>query len=223
MFARGWGRAGLLPALACTALVSAGASAGTSAGEATGSRPQVQAVEIKAAYLYNFLLFAEWPEEGGPGELASSPGADAAAPVERPAASREAGTETVIGIVGEDPFGNAFAEVEGKYDEALGSTLVIVRFGPYHEGMILTPCHLLFVTDTESENLPSILGAIEGSPVLTVGEEEGFLEAGGMINLLVRRNRLRWEINYAAANAAGIQLSSQLLRNAVRVIEQDEG
>lgn len=217
-FARGGGRAGLLLGVACAAFVSAGVTH----GRAAGSGLKVRAVEIKAAYLYNFLLFAEWPEGAGTGELVSGSGLDAAAPGVQLPASEEGGPQTVIGIVGEDPFGDAFAEVEGKHDEALGSRLEIVRFGPYREGTILTRCHLLFVTASERRNLPSILAAVEGSPVLTVGEIDSFLKTGGMINLLVKRKKLHWEINYAASSAARIQLSSQLLRNAVRVIEKVE-
>ncbi len=216
--ARGLGRVGVLLTLACVAFASAGITPGT----ADGAGLRVRDVEIKAAYLYNFLLFAEWPEGARAGESARGFGPYAASGVHR-VVSEQAGSQTVIGIVGEDPFGDSFAEVEGKYDEALGSKLVIVRFGSYREGMTLTRCHLLFVTASERRNLPSILRAVEGRPVLTVGEAAGFLEKGGMINLLVKRQKLRWEINYAAANEARIQLNSQLLRNAVRVIENGEG
>jgi hypothetical protein len=80
----------------------------------------------------------------------------------------------------------------------------------------LDGCHLLFVSSI-SPLLEELLEATEGRPILTVGEGSDFLDEGGMISLRIFDRRVRFEVNAAAASAAGLGLSSQLLGLALDV------
>jgi hypothetical protein len=80
----------------------------------------------------------------------------------------------------------------------------------------LQNCHILFLSQSEKERLPRILGTVRGVPVLTVSETRHFLEAGGMINFVHVDGRVRFEINEAAAQQGGLKISSQLLALATR-------
>ncbi|MCD6395583.1 MAG: YfiR family protein, partial [Planctomycetes bacterium] len=125
----------------------------------------------------------------------------------------------IIGIVGEDPFGESFREVEGKRVKASKRRLAVKRFGRYGKNTDLSGCDLLFVCELEKKHLSGILGLLKGKPVLTVGECSGFLEAGGMIDLVRIKNKIRWEINRTPVKKAQLKMSAQLLRNATRVVE----
>ena len=175
---------------------------------AAGGPRKATEYEIKAVYLYNFLLFVEWPESdddekgdsGGTGKI-------------------EGDRPIVIGIVGDDPFGESFKEVEGKPVLARKRRLEVKRFGRYWKKTDLSGCDLLFVCESEKKNFSEILGPLNGKPVLTVGEWSGFLDAGGMINLVKVKNKIRWEINRTPVKKARLKMSAQLLRNATRVVE----
>ena len=67
------------------------------------------------------------------------------------------------------------------------------------------------------KNLKVILDRIKGKPILTVGDVENFVETGGMINLVMVGNKVRWEINHTQIKECGLRLSSQLLRTALKV------
>ena len=141
--------------------------------------------QVKAAYLFNFLKFVEWPEDAFPDPLA---------PI-------------VIGISGDDPFGNALPQVIiGKTVQ--GRDLVIHK---YHSGEDMRGAHILFIGPSEKKRLPQILSSLRGSSVLTVADTEGFLEAGGMIQFLSENNRVRFAINVDATSRAKLKMSSKLL------------
>jgi hypothetical protein len=141
--------------------------------------------QVKAAYLFNFLKFVEYPTESF---------ADPLAPI-------------VIGVVGEDPFGNALPQVvTGKTVQ--GRDLVI-RI--YRAGEDLRGAHILFISASERKRLPMILSSLRGSSVLTVADTEGFLDAGGMIQFLSENDRVRFAINVDATSRARLKMSSKLL------------
>jgi hypothetical protein len=153
--------------------------------------PEVQAQEglseyqVKAAYLFNFLKFVEYPSESF---------ADPLAPM-------------VIGVVGDDPFGNALPQIViGK--SVQGRDLVI---RVYRTGEDLRGAHILFISTSEKKRLPVILSSLRGSSVLTVSDAAGFLEAGGMIQFLNENGRVRFAINVEATNRAKLKMSSKLL------------
>lgn len=150
-------------------------------------RPQVALSEyqVKAAYLFNFLKFVEWPEDSF---------ADPLAPI-------------VIGVVGEDPFGSALPEVIiGKTVQ--GRDLVLRK---YHAGDDLRGAHLLFISVSERKQLPQILSTLRGSNVLTVADTEGFLDAGGMIQFLNENEQVHFAINADAVSKSRLKMSSKLL------------
>jgi hypothetical protein len=141
--------------------------------------------QVKAAYLFNFVKFVEWPEEAF---------ADPLAPI-------------VIGIVGDDPFGDALPQV------VLGKTVqgrdLIIR--KYRAGEDLRGSHILFISASEKKRLPQIFSSLHGSCVLTVADIDGFLEEGGMILLFSEGSRVRFAINVDAVNQAKLKVSSKLL------------
>jgi hypothetical protein len=153
--------------------------------------PNVRALEalteyqVKAAYLFNFLKFVEYPGESF---------TDSLAPI-------------VIGVVGDDPFGDALPQV------VLGKTVqgrdLVIRL--YRNGEDLRGAHILFISASERKRLPMILSGLRGSSVLTVSDAAGFLEAGGMIQFLNENDRVRFAINVDATSRAKLKMSSKLL------------
>ncbi len=140
---------------------------------------------IKAAYLLNFLRFIQWPDDAFSDPKAS----------------------VVIGIVGEDPFGNQLPQVIlGKTVQ--GHHMVIRR---YKVGEDLRGSHILFISASEKKRLPQILAGLRGSSVLTVAEMDRFIEAGGVIQLTFESGRIRFAINVDAADRARLKVSSKLL------------
>lgn len=164
---------------------------------------QAKEYEIKAVYLYNFLLFVDWPESKG-----NSQG------------NKNKPPKTItIGIIGTDPFGDNFKKVEGKLIKSKNKRLEIKRFGRFRKQRSLGKCDLLFICSSEMKNIDEILAVVKGNAILTVGETSGFLEKGGIINLLEAGSKIRWEINRTPAKRCGLKIRAQLLRNAVRVVE----
>lgn len=162
--------------------------------------------KIKAVCIYKFLSFTQWPPSG-------------------PADQRNKDNDlnindkTIsIGILGKDPFQDSFSEVEGRFIKEINKKLVIKRFGDYSETVDLKQCDLLFICKSENKNLKAILDRIKGEPILTVGDMDNFLETGGMINLIMLGNKVRWEINHTQVKECGLRLSAQLLRTALKVI-----
>ena len=150
--------------------------------QAQESLPEYQ---VKAAYLFNFLKFVEYPGESF---------ADPLAPI-------------VIGVVGDDPFGNALPQVViGKTVQ--GRDLVI---HVYRSGEDLRGAHILFISASERKRLPTILASLHGSSVLAVSDASGFLDAGGMIQFLNENDRVRFAINTDATSRAKLKVSSKLL------------
>ena len=147
--------------------------------------------EVKAAFLYNFAKFTEWPMEQDPG------------------------TPIVIGVLGEDPFGEVLEHtIRGK--QVRGRALTIKRFRKVEDP--LKSCHILFIS-SESATASRALKFLQGARVLTVGESRAFCSLGGTINFVLDHRRVRFEINVAAAERAGLKLSSKLLKLA-KIVEQ---
>jgi hypothetical protein len=164
---------------ASTALVLA---APPSLGSA--SRDPLPEYLVKAAFLYHFAEFVEWPP--------TSP---------LPASA------ITIGILGRDPFGDVLDKaILAK--RAVGRTLVVRRFAG---AAALQPCAILFISSSEMGRLPEILAQLHDTSVLTVGEADRFARRGGMIGFYLEDDRVRLEVNRAAAERAGLRLSSKLL------------
>lgn len=199
---RGFWRWGfvLLLALLCPALSSslAGLSLPSVASANAGQARDVpREYQLKAVYLYNFLNFVYWPKE-----KCDPPGVE----------PRE------IAVIGNSPFGEALQALQAKLNKA-GTPLSVIYLGSYKEGMDLSGCRLLFVSDSEKENFAKIVASVAGEPVLTVADSEEFVEAGGMITLISRQNKVRWAINRTYAREAGLRMKAKLLDIAVKVVE----
>lgn len=170
---------------------------------------QAKEYEIKAVYLYNFLLFVDWPEPNGISQTDEN----------KPPIEKQPEKTITIGIIGKDPFGDNFNQVEGKLIKSKNKRLAIKRFGSFRSQQDLSKCDLLFVCSSETNNIDKILESIKRNKVLTVGETSDFLEEGGIINLLEVGTKIRWEINRTPAKKSGLKIHAQLLRSAVRVVE----
>ena len=146
--------------------------------------------DVKAAFLFNFTKFVDWPAEAFPD----------------PSSLR-------ICVLGEDPFGKSLQAVA---DEQVGGHKLIVT----HTESIARPagCQVLFISRSERERLPQILGAVKDSPVLTVADTDGAAERGAIINFVLEGSKVRFEINTDAADRAKIKISSKLLQLAKRIV-----
>lgn len=151
--------------------------------------PPPSEYQVKAAFLYTFIKFVEWPNVG------------AARPL-------------CVAVLGEDPFGADLDSIRGK--SAKGRTIVIRRYRRVED---VKECDVLFISSAEKGHLVRILRQIQNLPVLTVADQEGFCQAGGMINLVTVKNKVGFEINVAAAQRAQLHISSQLLKLAKIVLE----
>jgi hypothetical protein len=141
--------------------------------------------EVKAAFIHNIAKFVEWP-----GALPSSGSAR-------------------LCLLGEDPFGGALDALRGKQIGRLVWEIV-----PVNSGANLKECRVLFIAATERDNLKNILASIGNSPVLTMGDTDGYAGQGVMVNFYMEANRVRFEINREAVARARLSVSSQLLRLA---------
>lgn len=148
--------------------------------------------QVKAAFLYNFGKFVTWP----------------------PAAER-ADQPFVIGILGDDPFGDMLDQM--VVDRAIrGRKVSVRRFTSVNDAT--AHCQLLFISASAANQLPDILRATSRASVLTVSDAEGFAERGGMIGFRIEDKRVRFDINAAAAASSGLAMSSQLLKLARSVV-----
>jgi YfiR/HmsC-like len=146
--------------------------------------------QIKAAFIYNFTRFVDWPTQAF---------ADASSPM-------------TIGVLGKNVFGDNLQQaISGK--TIMGHVLQFRQFDAVTD---VTNCQVLFISDSEKSHLSRILSRLQGAYVLTVSENtEDFIGAGGMINLVIMDNKVRFEINNDAAKKAGLTISSKLLSLAI--------
>lgn len=143
---------------------------------------------VKAVFLLNFGQFVEWPAGTFP----------------------EPGTPFVIGVLGDDPFGTALDQAVAG--EAIHGHPIAVR--RFRDAQAASACHILFISGSESARLPRILASLGNLPILTVGDMKAFAENHGAVQFVLLDNRIRLRINLAAARAAALSISSQLLRQA---------
>ncbi|MGH9748514.1 MAG: YfiR family protein [Candidatus Polarisedimenticolia bacterium] len=141
--------------------------------------------QVKAAFLFNFMKFVEWP----------------------PGAIPTGGAPWTLCLLGHDPFHGALEEtVRGR--TAGGRACEIRRVAAAAE---LPGCHLLFASLYEDDTIGAILARVASRPILTAGETDRFEHAGGMIRFVVEGDRVRFVVNAGAARHAGVKISSKLL------------
>ena len=148
--------------------------------------------QLKAAFLLNFAKFVEWP----------------------PTAFAGANSPMILGILGENPFGDALERT--IRDKTINNRPLVIK--EFRSAAEATNCHLLFIGASEKARLPAVLKGLSEAKasVLTVGEADRFTESGGMINFVRQGNKIRFQINEVAAKGVGLKISSKLLSLAAR-------
>lgn len=141
--------------------------------------------EVKAAFVANFAGFVHWPA----------------------AAFADAGAPFVVCVAGDDPFGAAFEPF--RHGQVVGRPLIVQ---PASTAPLTRSCQILFVAESEGPRLTMLLGALGSAPILTVSDLEGFAANGGMIQLYLSSGKIRFEINRAAAEHAGLKVDARLLK-----------
>ena len=150
--------------------------------------PAPSEYQVKAAFLYNFVKFVEWPSS----------------------AESQAGPIALC-VIGKDPFrGELHRAVDGK---AVNGRPLIVR--QTSDASATQSCQVLFVSLSEEGRAAGIIAAVAGWSVLTVSDIDWFSERGGMINFIMQGQRVRFQINPDAAARAGLRISSKLLHLGV--------
>lgn len=140
--------------------------------------------QLKAAFLYNFAKFVTWPTN----------------------AFESDDSALTIGIVGDDPFGPLLpTTLAGK---TVNNRKLIIQH--FNRDDTITGCQLLFISRSEKDRIPAILSSLKGKSILLVSETDQFAQRGGMINLLVVGQSVRFEINPDVIEKAGLKVSSKL-------------
>jgi hypothetical protein len=153
--------------------------------------------QLKAAFLFNFSKFIDWPADSFPNS--KSP--------------------FTICILGPDPFGRVLdEELNGK--ELADRPIAVRRCQTQAEARA---CQIVFVSRQEANRLPEILQVLRGTNALVVGESEGFAAGGGTIEFFLQEDRVRFRINPDAAARAGLTISSKLLALAMIVRGEPNG
>jgi hypothetical protein len=159
-------------------------AASTSLGQAAPSREN----QVKAAFIYNFAQFVEWPDNAFLGN----------------------GAPFVIGVLADGPL---HAELERTLKgKTAGGREFAVRF--YARPSDVQRCHILFVPASEQARVGEVLQRVSRQGTLTVGDFDGFTAASGVVRFMTEDNKLRFEVNVDAANDEGLRVSSKLLKLA---------
>jgi hypothetical protein len=153
--------------------------------------------QVEAAFVFNFSHFVEWPPQ------------TFIAPTE----------PFVIGVLGSDPLVAQLDEAV-RGEQLNGHPLAVRRFRNVAE---IDTCQILFIDRSESSRLGPILAALNGRSTLTVSQAGGAAEHGVMIQFATADNRIRLRINVESARAAGLTISSKLLRPAEIVSARVKG
>lgn len=140
---------------------------------------------VKAAFLFNFTQFVEWPS----------------------AAFNGPNSPFVIGILGDDPFGNYIDETVAN-EKIGGHPLIVQRYRDLRD---MKNCHILFLNGSDPEKVREYLLVIN-KYTLTVSDADNFMRAGGIIRLITENNRIRIQVNPDAARTAELSISAKLLR-----------
>lgn len=144
--------------------------------------------DVKAAYLYNFAKFVEWPSEAFP-----SPD-----------------TPFAICVLGQDPFGRGLDDIiHGERVE--GRPLVVRRLKGWDDAEL---CHILFVSTSVQEDFDQLLGGHTFRRTLTIGDVPRFLTAGGHISFFLEGSSVRFAIDRDNVARTDLKISSKLMRVA---------
>jgi len=148
--------------------------------------------QVKAAFLFNFAKFVEWPPNSF---------SDASAPLR-------------ICVFGQDPFGQELRDITNE-KTVNGRKLEVSNVADLQQAR---KCQILFISSSEKKRTQQMLTGLSGMGVLTVGDTKGFAEQGGMINFVLENDRVQFEVSRKAAEQAGLKISSKLLSVAKLVL-----
>jgi len=151
---------------------------------------------IKAGFIYNFAKLVEWPT----------------------ISFAQPDSPIVIGILGEDPFGATLDKIVAD-KKINGRGLAVKRLKWSRDLKDLKDCNILFVSTSEKEHIESVIDAMKGLPILTIGDAPGFAKRGGVMNFVLEDNKVRFEVNVEAAKHADLTISSRLLTLA-KIVQQ---
>ncbi len=164
-------------------------------GSAAALAQPADEYRVKAAFLYNFAKFVEWPAQ----------------------AFARPDSDLLLCVIGDDPFEGALQET------VAGKTVQDHRIGVRHiDDIDAAGCHILFIGSSELYRLRRVLAQVANGHVLTVGDVADFARQGSVVAFHVEAHKVRFTINIAAAEAAGIDVSSQLLKVAAKVLESSD-
>jgi hypothetical protein len=156
--------------------------------EASGQTTTSQEYHVKAAFLFNFAQFVQWPTN----------------------AFAEAKAPLVIGVIGEDPFGAVLDEIV-RGESVNGHPLLVQR---YRRAAEIKACHILFINEPDRKRLEETLTLTKGASILTVGETGEFTRLGGMVQFFTESGKIRFQINVETTQRSNLEVSSRLLRLA---------
>jgi hypothetical protein len=168
----------------------------TSLGTALAEETVSKEYQIKAAYLYNFAKFVEWP-------------ADSFANGDSP---------LVIGVFGQNPFGKELEAIAQAHQ--INGRPIVIRSITSAAGA--AGVHLMFICATDDNQVAAILGSLKNTAILTVGESRKFMDAGGIIDFVREADKVRFEVSAMEAERHGLKISAQLLKLATVVRKNPE-
>jgi hypothetical protein len=146
---------------------------------------------LKAAFLYNFAKFAEWPADAAPAD------------------------PLTICVFGDPAIADALDEtVKGRTVDGRKTTVVRVKPDGFRG------CHVLYLAGLDAKHAQAIVDDLKNAPVLTVGDREQFAQGGGIAGLFVEQGRMRFAINLEASQRCRLRISSRLLSLA-KIVKDD--
>jgi hypothetical protein len=160
-------------------------------------QPKADEFQVKAAYLYNFGRFIEWPNENASGKNEAFE----------------------ICVLGADPFGPTLDATLAR-ETIDGKSVAAKRISKPQD---VDSCRIVFISSSEEGHLKEVLAALDKASVLTVSDIPRFSERGGMIGFILDGNRVRFDVNLASAQDARLTLSSELLKVATNVRKDRPG
>lgn len=152
--------------------------------------------QLKAAFLFNFTQFVEWPGNSFSSDQAPM----------------------VIGILGKDPFGHYLEEIVAG-EKINGRLLQVEHYDTIEE---VRACQVLFINFPDSKKTAQAISELQGRTILTVSDAPDFMQRGGMIRFFTKKDKINLQVNLAATKTADLVISSKLLR-LVEIFAQKKG
>jgi hypothetical protein len=153
------------------------------------SETSVSEYSLKAAFIYNFSKFVEWPDSAFRGKK-----------------------EFCIATLGRSPLDRELAALSGK--SVQGHPIVFRKLSSLDD---VAQCQVLFISRSELNRLEGVLDALRDAPVLTIAESEDFCKRGGMLSLEKENSKIVFDVNYRETQRSRLKPNSQLLKLARKI------